>query len=160
VRAEARKCRFCGYEFPPEETQPAGDIQEPERPAMKPKGCAVFGIALVIGALAYGAYVKFGGHATDSPPAPGATGIGDTATVRQGDGSWPCGSTTEALDELTKWAVRGDEEEVARTLIKTGSVSLAGGIRVKILDIGFGKRKVRVLSNDRECWLASEALTR
>jgi len=79
-----------------------------------------------------------------------------------------------------KWAVRGDNAEVKRTLVKTRSIGIVGGMQVKILDFGFGKRKVRVLTNDageaylkdeqgvfpadprigRECWVAAEAVTR
>lgn len=111
------------------------------------------------------------------------TGIGDTATVRQGQGFWPCGSTPDALEELMKWAARGDKEAVTRTLFKTKSIGIVGGMQVKILDSrGFLsiQRRVRVLTNDagearlkdeqgefsadprigRECWVASEALTR
>jgi hypothetical protein len=77
-------------------------------------------------------------------------------------------------------AVRGDNAELKRTLVKTRSIGIDGGMKVKILDFGFGKRKVRVLTNDagethlkdeqgvfpadprigRECWVVSEALTR
>lgn len=110
----------------------------------------------------------------------GSAYIGETATVRQGGGFWPCGSTTEAFDELMKWAALGDNAEVKRTMVTTRSFALYGGMSVKILDFGFGKRKVRVLTNDagqtyvkddqgvfpadprigRECWVVSEALTR
>ena len=78
-----------------------------------------------------------------------------------------------------KWAVRGDMGEVRRTLMRTGSIGLDGGMKVKILDTGIGKRQVRVLTNDagdaylkdeqgefsadprigRECWVVSEAVT-
>jgi hypothetical protein len=46
-----------------------------------------------------------------------------------------------------KWAVRGDNAEVRRTMNLTRSIGLNGGMSVKILDIGLGKRKVRVLSD-------------
>jgi hypothetical protein len=119
------------------------------------------------------------------PPEPAATSyragdIGETVTVRHGTGFWPCGSTTEAFNELMKWAVQGDNGEVKRTLVKTGSIGLVGGMHVKVIDVGFGKRKVRVLTNDagettltdeqgafpadprigRECWVVSEAVIR
>jgi len=140
------------------------------------------GIAIIVG-------LAMVGHRNESPqtrtnpsaPASSSTaGIGETVTVRQGNGYWPCGSTTEAFDELMKWSVRGDQAEIKRTLVKTGSIGIDGGMKVKILDFGFGKRKVRVLTNDageaylkdeqgvfpadprigRECWVVSEALTR
>jgi len=66
---------------------------------------------------------------------------------RRGEGFWPCGSTTDAFDELMKWAVRGDMGEVRRTLMKTGSIGLDGGMKVKVLDTGIGKRQVCVLTN-------------
>ncbi|HTS50377.1 MAG TPA: hypothetical protein VMH05_20670, partial [Bryobacteraceae bacterium] len=78
-----------------------------------------------------------------------------------------------AFDEMTKWAVRGDNAEVKRTMQVTGSIGLTPGLRVKVLDVGFGKRKVRVLglfsdgqlySEDartgRECWVSKDALRR
>jgi hypothetical protein len=63
--------------------------------------------------------------------------------------------------------------------MRTGSIGLDGGMKVKILDTGIGKRQVRVLTNDagdaylkdeqgefpadprigRECWVVSEAVT-
>lgn len=120
------------------------------------------------------------GSSPASPLSPSRADIGESVTVRQGNGFWPCGSTKEAFDELMKWAVRGDNAEVKRTMGITHSIGIVGGMKVKILDIGFGKRKVRVLTNDngeaylrdeqgvfpadprigRECWVASEALSR
>jgi hypothetical protein len=88
--------------------------------------------------------------------------IGDTATVVKSDGYFPCGSTPEALDELTKWAVKGDQDEVRRKLITTGSTPLLPGTRVKVLEDGFGSRKVRILTGvpvGVECWVVTEALT-
>jgi len=205
IRAEARKCRFCGFQFPaPEETQPTEELQRHEEPAQEaykePRQLGRVTPTKVLFALivvAFFAYLKFGDHGagpspsgTDSssstksrpsPPAsPGTAGIGETVTVRQSSGFWPCGSTTEAFGELMKWAVRGDNAEVKRTLVKTRSIGIVGGMQVKIQDFGFGKRKVRVLTNDageaylkdeqgvfpadprigRECWVVSEALTR
>lgn len=75
-----------------------------------------------------------------------------------------------------KWAVRGDNAEVKRTLVKSRSIGLAGRMKVKILDFGFGRRRVRVLTNSagqaflrdkqgtfpadlrigRECWVVAE----
>ncbi len=205
IRAEARKCRFCGFQFPaPEETQPMEEVQSREEPAQEadpvPRQLGRVTPTKVLFALiivAFLAYVKFGNHAastsssgtdsssnTESRPSPSTSpstaAIGETVTVRQSNGFWPCGSTTEAFDELMKWAVRGDNAEVKRTLVKTRSIGIDGGMKVKILDFGFGKRKIRVLTNDageaylkdeqgvfpadprigRECWVVSEALTR
>jgi hypothetical protein len=118
----------------------------------------------------------------DSTKSGGQTqiGIGESATVRSAYGFWPCGSNPEAFSELMKWAVRGDNPEVKRTMRATRSFGLVGGMRVKILDVGFGRRRVRVLTNSageaylkdeegsfaadprigRECWVVSEALVR
>jgi hypothetical protein len=97
---------------------------------------------------------------------PAAPGIGETTTVHTANGYWPCGSTTEALDEMEKWRALGDSQEVARVLLRTGSGRLVGGMKVKILDTGFEKRKVRALTNangkalpgDLECWVTSDAV--
>jgi hypothetical protein len=63
---------------------------------------------------------------------------------------------------------------------RTNSIGLSAGMRVQILEIGFGKRKVRVLTNSagqtalrddkgtfradsrigRECWVVVEAFDR
>jgi hypothetical protein len=111
---------------------------------------------------------------------PSKADVGETVTVRQANGFWPCGSTTQAFDELMKWTARGDNAEVRRTLVLTRSIGLNGGMDVKILDIGLGKRKVRVLTNTageaylrdeqgvfpadprigRECWVVAAALSR
>lgn len=109
-------------------------------------------------------------------PTPTATAhVGETVTVLQ---TRPCGSTEEALDELVKWAVRGDNAEFNHTMRATRSFALDAGMKVKILDTGFGKRKIRVVTNNageaylkdeqgafpadtrigRECWVNFEAL--
>lgn len=103
--------------------------------------------------------------------------IGETVGIVDGHGFWPCGSTPEAFDELTKWAVRGDDAEVKRTMVRTHSLGLTPGLQVKILGVGLGKRRVRVLGlygedddgsyrlftedprTGHECWVVSEALT-
>jgi LSD1 subclass zinc finger protein len=105
--------------------------------------------------------------------------IGNTADVRKAEGFWPCGSTPAAFDELLRWAVRGDNAELKRTMYMTHSFALDGGMKVKILGVGFGRRKVRVLTNaggeaylndadgvfaadpriGRECWVVEEALS-
>jgi hypothetical protein len=102
------------------------------------------------------------------------------ATVVEGHGFWPCGATAAAYDELMRWTVRGDIAEVRRTLNRTRSIGLVGGMQVKVLGAGFGRRKVRVLTNStgqsrlsdvqgefsadsrigRECWVVTEALGR
>jgi hypothetical protein len=73
--------------------------------------------------------------------------------------------------------VRGDDAEVKRTMVRTHSLGLTPGLQVKILGVGLGKRRVRVLGlygedddgsyrlftedprTGHECWVVSEALT-
>lgn len=86
--------------------------------------------------------------------------VGKTVTMHLEDGYAPCGSTTEAYDELMKWGRLRDEQEVRLTVMRTGSVLLTNGMQVKVLEAGFGKTRVRVLSTDQECWVESEFLTR
>jgi|ERR1019366_1565247 hypothetical protein len=82
---------------------------------------------------------------------PSHADVGDTITVRHANGFWPC-----------------------------GQIGLDGGMKVKILEVGLGRRRVRILTNDagesylkdeqgvfpadprigRECWVVSEAVTR
>jgi hypothetical protein len=212
VRAEARKCRFCGFIFPesadaelkPElsDTQPAPatvSVEPTEQlqtvaPAPRPFGRVtptkvIF--ALIVVALTYVSVVHHtssppssGGRSTSPEPRPASTtspnataaGIGDVVMVRPG--YWVCGSTKEALDEMVKWAVRNDNDEMLRTMQRTHSFAFVPqGFQVKILDSGVATRKVRVtgwLDPDdgrihaypeekrigRECWVASEAVTR
>lgn len=108
-----------------------------------------------------------------------APGLGETAGIVNGHGFWPCGSSEAAFSQVMKWAALGDNAELKRTMLRTHSIGLVSGLRVKILDVGFDKRKVRVLGmymeddennnkmrlftedprTGRECWVVSEALT-
>lgn len=115
--------------------------------------------------------------ASQSPPYQDHDEIGAIVDVTRGtqangrEGFWPCGSTPEAFDEMEKWAVRNDSDEVKITMRRTHSIGLTAGLKVKILDVGFGKRKVRVLGlmseghlyaedprTGNECWVVTEAL--
>ena len=72
-----------------------------------------------------------------------------------------CGSSPEAFDELVKWAVRKDTQEVYRTLLRTGSSLWTKGSEAKVLDRGgfmYGRTKIRILKTQRECWVPSEAV--
>lgn len=90
---------------------------------------------------------------------------------------WPCGSSKNALSEITKWAVQKDTAEMARTMAITGSALLIPGTRVKILDTGFMSSKIRIIRMGdpadsglsgksslyygfagQECWAPSEAV--
>jgi len=90
-------------------------------------------------------------------------------------GRWVCGSSKEAHDEITKWVVLKDNEEMLQVMRRTNSFALPDGYQVKILDRGFATTKVRVLGwldpDDgkihaypednrigRECWVTTEAV--
>src|SRR5712691_10575399 len=70
-----------------------------------------------------------------SSASPERASVGSTVGIVEGKGFWPCGSSLEAYDELMKWAGRGDDSEVKRTLVRTRSIGLTSGLRVKILDV-------------------------
>src|SRR5258706_8408710 len=95
--------------------------------------------------------------ATNAAPVSRGVHTGDTVTVR---GSWPCGSSPAALDEMTRWLVRRDSREAARVAIETGSSIVEAGDEVEDLDLGFMRTKLRVLRTDTQCWVVSEAVTR
>jgi hypothetical protein len=57
---------------------------------------------------------------------------------------------------MTKWAVRGDNEEGVRVMLRTGSGFVNQGEAVKVLDPGFLATKVRIIRSGTECWVASE----
>jgi hypothetical protein len=117
--------------------------------------------------------------APGTPPSPAAPSrglakIGDV--VMMNHGKWVCASSKDALDEVLKWAVRGDNQEMLLALRRTGSFMLMpDGWQVKILDASWITRKVRVLGwldpDDgqihaypdeqrigRECWVPMEAI--
>lgn len=71
-----------------------------------------------------------------------------------------CGSSPAALDEVTKWLVRGDKEEAARVIVRTGSALVQEGAYVKILDLGIMRSKIRIIKTNRECWVATEVTQR
>jgi hypothetical protein len=114
------------------------------------------------------------GSPTRSVPRPAPTSAtahpGETVIVG-GVNPWICGSSKEALDEALKWSGLNDRAEMVRTLARTRSTLLEPGRLVKIIDSsGFliQVRKVRLLYQDKlsamlppnkECWVASEALT-
>ena len=211
VRAEARKCRFCGFifaesadaELKPElsDTEPASatvSVEPAEQrqtlaPAPRPLGRVAdyigWGFGLIVVAITCVSVVHHtssppssGGSSTSAEPRPASTTSPSTTTAGIGDvvmvhpGYWVCGSTKEALDEMVKWAVRNDNDEMLRTMQRTHSFAFVpAGFQVKILDSGVATRKVRVtgwLDPDdgrihaypeekrigRECWVSSAAL--
>jgi hypothetical protein len=185
IRAEARKCRFCGLEFPPEETQPVKELQEPERPEPKNHWMGLIALVVLISVLILGAYLKSGDNATSSDTSSvGSSAVPSTTTAHTGDvvmvkpGYWPCGSSKEALDEMIKWALLKDNEEMFRVMRRTDSFALTpDGFQLKVLDRSFTMAKVRVLGwldpDDgkihaypeenrigKECWVVTEAVDR
>lgn len=119
--------------------------------------------------------------AASSAPQAAATGqsraraeIGDVVMVNHG--SWVCASSKDAFDEVTKWATRGDTQEMLLALRSTRSFLLSpDGWKVKILDKSWLTTRVRVLGwldpDDgrvhaypgearigRECWVPMEAV--
>jgi hypothetical protein len=192
-------CGKCGFEFQPQ-ASPSGD-RGPLRELAASRKRLTGLQKLILGALAIGStfaislYIgapsgrsglnsnsNAGAHpATQQAPANGSRAdIGETLTVQRAKGFWVCASTPDALREMLKWVVADDQAEVKRTMVRTHSIAVNGGMKVKVLDIGFGKRKIRVLTNDagemylrdekgafpadprigRECWVPSEALAR
>lgn len=83
---------------------------------------------------------------------------------------WICASTVQAYGEITKWAVYNDRNEMARAMVMSHSFLLAAGTKVKVLDLGFGRRRVRVMNTiidssipdmgteGQACWIADEGL--
>lgn len=66
-----------------------------------------------------------------------------------------CMDTKEGLDEATKW-YGVDRGEVLRAMLKHGGEILAPGARIKLLDPGILRARVRVLESERECWVVQE----
>jgi hypothetical protein len=72
-----------------------------------------------------------------------------------------CGSSPEAFDEMVKWAVQKDTQEMYRTLLRTGSSVWTEGSEAKVMDRGgfmYGRTKIRIIKTQRECWVPSEAV--
>jgi hypothetical protein len=62
---------------------------------------------------------------------------------------------------MVKWAVRGDEREMFRVLVTTGSSMWTTGSSAKILDVGgflYSRKRIRILKTQRECRVPSEAV--
>jgi hypothetical protein len=112
-----------------------------------------------------------------APPTDSSLHLGQVVTVGGSGEGWPCGSSIGALQELMKWHKAASDKreydfvmrELANTLMKTRSIMIAPGLHVRILDIGVGIRKVRVIepldkvwrkmTAARGCWVVSAALT-
>lgn len=67
-----------------------------------------------------------------------------------------CMPTKEGLDEIVKWAVRKDTEEMARTMLRDGGSLINSGETVKVLDPGILHTKIRASTG--ECWATPETI--
>jgi len=92
-----------------------------------------------------------------SPPAIEHQMVQDGAIVASTETSF-CGSSKDALEEMTKWAIRGDAEKGVSVMIGTRSVFLDQGEVVKVLERTPTATKVRILKSGNECWVLSEAV--
>jgi hypothetical protein len=118
---------------------------------------------IVTGAIVAGfvASMNSGGHEAKSlrpgvnnsnPPTQVAQN-GDTVAI---NGTWACGSSVAALNELTPEVLKSATRN--RVLGKSHSRLLWSGLHVKILSAGPSITQVRALDNDMECWVLSDAL--
>jgi len=99
-----------------------------------------------------------------------ASGSGPGTLMYVRNPGWICASTVQAYGEITKWAVLNDRNEMARAMVMSNSFLLAAGTKVKVLDLGFGRRRVRVMNTiidssipdmgavGQACWIADEGL--
>jgi hypothetical protein len=69
-----------------------------------------------------------------------------------------CSDTEKGYEEVGKWQSRGDNEEVARALLRYGGVIVAAGESLKVLERGFLKHRVRVVRTGHECWVTRAAI--
>ncbi len=80
--------------------------------------------------------------------------LGDTVKPRPGYLT-ACMPTEDGLSEVVKWQVAGDQGEMGRSLLNRGGTVVTSDDRLKVLDVGFAKTKVRV-SGGAECYVVSE----
>jgi len=138
---------------------------------------ALLGIAVtgLVGctALIYTSGTK--GNSAGAPATRRGPRIGDDASLTR---TTACGSTQEALDEMTKWITRNDSPEALRVMGRTHSILVEKGMQAKVIDGTMFTRKIRILTNTsgesmlrdeqgafvadprigKECWLPFEAL--
>jgi hypothetical protein len=96
-------------------------------------------------------------------------------TVRPGDvvlirATYACAPSEQSFDEIEKWIVRNDLDEVRRLMLRTHSFILRPDTEVKVLETGLLRAQVRVVGqlgegNDvgdprlnRECWTDGGAI--
>lgn len=116
-------------------------------------------LPVVAGLLAFAYCAKEMGNTNSPSGATAQEGEEISITLESNSVFMPCGSTPATLDELIKWGgITPDRDEVRRIVLTTDSVLLNNGDRVKVLERGFIKSKVRVLGRDKECWVPTEAI--
>ncbi|MGA2772536.1 MAG: zinc ribbon domain-containing protein [Bryobacteraceae bacterium] len=107
VRAEARKCRFCGFVFSPEETEPMEELQEPlqepERPKPKSHWMGLIALAVLVCVLIGGACLKSCDNAASSD----TSRVGSSARVA------PPGSLTPLQERVRAQLEQADEAKRA-----------------------------------------------
>jgi hypothetical protein len=121
-------------------------------------------VIIVAGAIVAGfvASMNSGGHEAKSLRRPGVDNSNPPTQVAQnGDtvainGTWACGSSVAALNELTPEVLKSATRN--RVLGKSHSRLLWSGLHVKILSAGPSITQVRALDNDMKCWVLSDAV--
>ena len=97
-----------------------------------------------------------GARGSETPPLSGSEppAIGATVVVKS---TWICMPTKDGLDEIIKWSVAKDSQEMFRTMLAGGGSIVEAGDSIKLLDRGIIRSRVRVLKTGRECWVPAEA---
>lgn len=110
----------------------------------------------IIGALIFLAWAKEAKRGTNSAPLLPKLGV----ILATSSGQPPvCVGTKRGLDEALRWYRLGDGEEVVRTFLAHGGGQiLRPGTKVKVLEPGISRTKIRVLNTSRECWVIRELI--
>jgi hypothetical protein len=69
-------------------------------------------------------------------------------------------ATEHGFSEMIKWEAAGDSSEVERAAKRFGGTFVEKGEMLKVLDVGFLKRRVRLVKSDYECWVIAEMTER
>lgn len=69
-----------------------------------------------------------------------------------------CADTEQGFNEISKWQSLGDKGEILHAMDRYGAEFVRPGDSLKILELGFIKRRVRVLKTGRECFVVREAV--
>ncbi len=131
----------------------AQDQLKAEKSGRSFAGAGLGCIALIVMAvLAFAFWSRDQTTAEKGPP--GAAQSATPGQIRTMRATTICSPTRDGLSLVAKWAARGDREEYMRAVIRTDSVAVAAGTRVKILEIGALAHQIRLLDSDQECWVA------